>query len=157
MRRNLGAGVALLALGALIMAATASGLSGGTITLKSYDQHLRVTVIGWANNAHSSNEFLTPSAGHRFLAVKLKIVNLASNTYDDSPGNGAILEDTAHRQYHSTFGGPDPSLETVRILPHDWVVGWLTFEIPRTAKPRLFAFTLDSGFADNATGVWHFR
>jgi len=127
------------------------------MTLKSYDQYLRITVLKWVNNARGSSSFDTPSPGKKYLAIKLKITNLSSKIYDDSPTNGAVLQDTQHRNYDTAFGGPEPDLGgSVRILPHDWTVGWITFEIPRTAKPRLFEFTLDSGFADNATGVWRF-
>src|SRR2546423_7758853 len=133
-------------------AATPASSSGRTITLKSYDQHLRITLLGWASSIRGSNAYDTPAAGKKYLAIKLRITNLSGKTYSDSPTNGATLQDTTHRSYDPAFGGPEPSLQgSVRILPHDWEVGWITFEVPKTVRPRLFAYTLNSGFADEAT------
>jgi hypothetical protein len=147
---------------ALLVAGSASGASsastaGHAITLRSYDQYLRVTFLGWKRTRHGSDSFDTPSPGHVYIAVKLKLRNLSRHTYNDSPSNGAVLESTTHRQFDPTIGGPNPTLDGVRIVSHDWVVGWITFEVPRKVRPRLFELTLDSGFADNATGIWHFR
>jgi uncharacterized protein DUF4352 len=147
---------------ALVVAGSASGASsaatgGRTITLRSYDQYLRITVLGWERTRRGSDAYDRPSPGHVYIAVKLRVRNLARRTYNDSLSNGAILESTTHHQFDPTFGGPNPSIDDVRIVSQDWVVGWITFEVPRTVKPRLFELTLDSGFADNATGVWHFR
>jgi Domain of unknown function (DUF4352) len=143
----------------LVPAAATASSSSSTITVKSYDQHLRITLLGWTSSTRGSDAYDTPAAGKKYLAVKLRITNLSSKTYSDAPTNGATLQDTSHRSYDAAFGGPEPSLQgSVRILPHDWEVGWITFEVPMTVKPRLFAYTLDSGFADEATGtgVWRF-
>src|SRR5829696_2008734 len=42
---------------------------------------------------------------------------------------------------------------SIKIAPGSKRAGCLTFEIPKTAKPAVFQFTLDSGFAD-VTGEW---
>jgi hypothetical protein len=44
----------------------------------------------------------------------------------------------------------------VKIAPGSKRAGCLTFEIPKTANPGVFQFTLDSGFADE-TGEWQPR
>src|SRR5262245_15437248 len=106
-------------------AATSASNSGRTATLKSYDQHLRITMLGWMNGARGSSEFDAPAAGKKYVAIKLRITNLSKRTYNDSPANGVKLQDKAHRSYDSTLGGPEPSLSSVRILPHDWEIGWL--------------------------------
>jgi Domain of unknown function (DUF4352) len=139
-------------------AATSASNSGRTVTLKSYDQNLRITMLGWVNGAQGSSEYDTPAAGKKYVSIKLRVTNLSKRTYSDSPSNGVKLQDKGHRSYDSTIAGPEPQLNHVRILPHDWEIGWITFEIPRTAKPRLFSFTLNSGFADGAagTGIWRF-
>lgn len=153
---------AALLLGA-VLAGSALGANSTTTarratTLRSSDQYLRVTFLAWKRTYRGSDSFDRPSPGHVYLAIKLKLRNLSRKTYDDSPTNRAVLESTTHHQFDPTFGGPNPSLQgDVRIVSRDWVVGWITFEVPRRVRPRLFELTLDSGFADNATGIWHFR
>lgn len=144
-----------------IAAASAGSASaaGGTITLKSYDQHLRITVLSWIPRV-AVDEFDQPKLGDKIVGVKLRIANLANVAYDDSLDNGAVISDRLHRSFDSTIivSGPQPSIDDARILPHDYAVGWVFFEIPATASPRLLSITLDSGYADegSATGVWHF-
>ena len=45
---------------------------------------------------------------------------------------------------------------SVKIAPGSKRAGCLTFEMPKSAKPEEFQFTLDSGFADE-TGEWQLR
>ena len=130
---------------------------GRSQTLKSYDQWLRITLLRIKNPAAPTNSYMTPDRGKKFVAVLLRVTNLSSRPYGDSPSNGAELNDTRHVTHDPTIMGIEPDFGGhTRILPHDYALGWITFEVPARTVPRLFAFTLDSGFADT-TAVWKLR
>jgi len=128
---------------------------GDTITLNGYDQGetMAVTVVKVVDPAKSSDPYDRPSRGHRYVAVELRLSNAGTTTYNDSPSNGAALVDTQSHSYQSNFGSVEPDLGSPRIAPGDSRVGYITFEVPKQAKLRLFQFALDSGFAEQ-TGEW---
>jgi Domain of unknown function (DUF4352) len=104
----------------------------------------------------SSDPYFQPDRGKKYVAVKLRITNLARRTYRDSPSNGATIITTAHAGYDSSiFDAVEPGLGSPRIAPRDSRVGWLSFEIPRRAVPWKFQFALDSGFSAGAE--WRLR
>jgi hypothetical protein len=116
---------------------------------------LSVTLLKVTNPAEGE-EFFEPSEGSRYVGVQLRLGNVGSKLYDDSPGNGATLVDTADQQ-HSENGAEikdGPGFEgAVRLQPEDSRQGYLVFEVPDEAQPRLFQFTLDSGFGPQ-TAEW---
>ncbi len=76
--------------------------------------------------------------------------------YEDAPWNGATLVDKLGQQYDTSISGTTagPDLNGgVKIAPGESALGYLTFEVPKTAKFGTFQFTLDSGFADG-TAEW---
>jgi hypothetical protein len=147
---------------ALVVPVAATAASGSTKantnTLRSDDQNLRITITDWMPNARV-DEFNAPGLGKKYVAIKLRVTNLANVAWDDSLENGAELQDTQHRSYDADVVIDDskPTLPD-RIQPHDWATGWIFFEVANTAKPRMLSITLDSGFADeaSATGTWRF-
>jgi hypothetical protein len=129
---------------------------GRSRVLKSYDQYVRVTLLSLRNPASSGDSYVQPDRGKKFVAVKLRITNLARRVYRDAPSNGATIVTTAHVGYDADlFEAVKPGLGTPRVAPRDSRVGWLTFEIPRRAAPWKFQFALDSGFSTGAE--WRLR
>jgi hypothetical protein len=114
-----------------------------------------VTVVRVVDPAPPT-EFSQPQSGSRFVAVQLQLANVGTVNYDDSPGNGAKIVDTTNQQYEEgsgeTTAGPGFG-GSVRLSPEDVRVGFVVFELPSNARPRLFQFVLDSGFAAQ-TGEW---
>lgn len=131
---------------------------GGTIASSGMkdDEKLSVTLVKFADPATSSDKYLQPDSGKRYVAVQLRITNTATTAYSDSPTNGATLIDASGQQYQLTFA--DVTLGQsfngeVRLSPGASALGVMAFEVPTDEKIATFQFTLDSGFADQ-TGQW---
>ncbi|GHJ99745.1 DUF4352 domain-containing protein [Streptomyces sp. NPDC003753] len=131
---------------------------GDTITVKGMEDgsRLDVTVVKVADPAKSSDEFMTPDAGKRYVGVQFRLVNTGTAVYGDSPSNGAQVADTQGQQFESTFAditaGPSMSAD-VKLKPGAKALGWIVFEVPKGSKVATVQFTMDSGFADQ-TGEW---
>lgn len=131
---------------------------GDTITLASGEDGLKleVTVVKAVPSAKPKDEFNVPEPGKRFAAVQIRLKNVGSTTYDDSPGNGAQLIDTEDQQYDEDLNeiALGASIGTsVKLPPGSSRKGYLVFSVPKKAKLSKFQFTLDSGFGPQA-GEW---
>jgi Domain of unknown function (DUF4352) len=113
---------------------------GDAITLEGNNdgELMKVTVMQIVNNAKGQDEYSQPSQGKRFFALRIKLTNVGTAVYDDSPDNGIALIDTQDQQYtNTTYGGLTPDLGGgVKIAPGDARVGWMTFEVPKTARMK---------------------
>ena len=136
-------------------AADAPAKIGSSITLSGMeDLQMKVTVLKVDQQVASSNEYITPDAGNRYVGVKLKLENVGKTAYNDSPTNGAALVDTKDQSFDADYAEvATPALGSPKIAPGDTRVGWITFQVPKKAKLKKFQMTLDSGFADQ-TGEW---
>ena len=131
---------------------------GDTISLKGTGDgsKLDVTVVKVADPAKSSDEFMTPEAGKRYVGVQFRLVNTGSAAYDDSPSNGAQVADSGGQRFESTFADitAGPSMASaVKLQPGGKALGWIVFEVPKGSKAVTVQFTMDSGFAEQ-TGQW---
>jgi hypothetical protein len=115
-----------------------------------------VTVLGTVDPATGLDGY-TPKTGYRFVGVQLRLANVGTQIYDDSPENGALLIDDRGEQHYADlaeitsgdgFGGH------VRMSGEDSRSGYVVFQIAQGAKLRLFQFALDSGFAPSM-GQWN--
>jgi hypothetical protein len=130
---------------------------GDTITLHGYEEgeQMAVTVTRLYDPA-GAEQYFGPRRGRKYVAVDLVLKNTGAKAYNDSPGNGATLLDSADHGYTENLSETTSCQSigfSVRIAPGSKRAGCLTFEIPKNAKPAVFQFTLDSGFADE-TGEW---
>ncbi|MEZ0107262.1 hypothetical protein ABH920_001253 [Catenulispora sp. EB89] len=139
-------------------AAPASAKIGGSIALTGMrgDEKLTVTLVKVADPATSSDQYMQPQSGKRWVAVQIRITNTAATAYSDSPTNGATLVDAQGQRYSSTFG--DTTLGqamdgAVKLAPGASALGVIVYEVPTGEKAATFQFSLDSGFADQ-TGQW---
>jgi hypothetical protein len=132
---------------------------GDTISLRGMDTKADVTVLKVVDKAKGADEFTTPDAGKRFVAVQFRITNTGAKAYSDSPSNGAKVVDTEGQGFDSwiadTTAGPSFPGE-VDLAPGATAKGFITFEVPKAAKLDKVQFALDSGFADQ-TGQWDVR
>ncbi|MFD4528612.1 DUF4352 domain-containing protein [Streptomyces sp. NPDC058470] len=120
-------------------------------------EQLAVTVVKVVDPAGSKNEFSTPEAGTRFVAVQFRLKNTGTAVYDDSPSNGAKVVDAQGQQFDATIedttAGPSfPA--SVTVAPGDTGLGFITFEVPTASKIAKVQFALNSGFSGN-TGQWN--
>jgi hypothetical protein len=129
---------------------------GSSITIKSYDEHLRVSLLAVEDPAEIGYSFDSPS-GYRYVAVSLRIVNLSRDRYNDSPSNGSRLITTNRTAVRITLPGKEPNLDEMAAIPPGGShTGWLTFNVPRRARLSKFRFVLDSGFVPQH-GEWLLR
>lgn len=131
---------------------------GSTLTLvgNTPGQKLDVTVVKVVDPAGAENQYSTPEAGTRYVAVQFRLHNTGTVVYQDSPTNGARLIDQQGQQFRPSpydsaagpgFGG------SVTVIPGDTALGYITFQVPTASTPAKVQFTLDSGFGPS-TGQW---
>lgn len=131
---------------------------GDTINLTGQEEGERVavTVVKVVDPAKPENEFSSPDAGMRFVAVQFRLKNIGTQVVDESPGNGAKIRDTQGQQFNETFAdtaaGPGFG-GSVTLTPGDTALGFLVFEVPTDSKIDRIQFALASGFARNI-GQW---
>jgi hypothetical protein len=143
-----------------------SGLAsvGDAITLHGYEQSLaiEVTVLKVLPNDmtydQSQYAFEAPERGEKYVSVKLRMRNVGSDAYDDSPSNGAVLVDSQDAAWDAGISlyTHKPDIGSPKIAPGDARVGWITFTVPKRTKPTKFQLALESGFSDEA-GEWLLR
>ncbi|AVZ70995.1 hypothetical protein SLUN_00675 [Streptomyces lunaelactis] len=120
-------------------------------------EKLAVTVVRVVDPAGAKNEFSSPEAGMRFVAVQFRLKNTGTAVYKDSPSNGAKVVDTQGQQFDATFeettAGPNfPG--SVTIGPGDTGLGFIIFEVPKASKIAKVQFAMNSGYSTD-TGQWN--
>jgi hypothetical protein len=135
--------------------------AGRTLSLNGTisGERIRVTFLRFVNSAHSKDAFFGPSPGKRYFAAQFRITNTGSAQYVDSPANGARVIDSRGRSYRTTFlvGALREGKvfdAAVRLEAGSTEVGYLTFEIPKSAKVHQVQFAENSGFGQ--VGTWTF-
>ncbi|MFF4651259.1 DUF4352 domain-containing protein [Streptomyces sp. NPDC001380] len=132
---------------------------GDTISLKGMETTADVTVLKVVDRAKGADEFNTPDAGKRFVAVQFRIRNTGRKAYSDSPSNGAKVVDAEGQGFDSwiadTAAGPGFPAD-VHLAPGGTAKGFITFQVPKGARIDKVQFGMDSGFADQ-TGQWDVR
>ncbi|MFD9793317.1 DUF4352 domain-containing protein [Streptomyces sp. NPDC059070] len=135
-----------------------SATVGDTLDLIGNDQgeKLAVAVVRVVDPARARNQFSSPDAGMRFVAVQFRLKNTGTAVYKDSPSNGARVVDTEGQQFAATYAdtsaGPGfPG--SVTLAPGDTGLGFVTFEVATASKVAKVQFALNSGFSAN-TGQW---
>jgi Domain of unknown function (DUF4352) len=118
---------------------------------------MRVTLVQGSDPAPPKDAFFAPGKDARFVALQIRLENVGSVMYSDSPGNGAVIVDADGQQFSESLGAGTTLGPTfgagVRVPPGGSALGYLVFELPKSAKPAVFQFTLDSGFGPE-TGEW---
>ncbi|AZQ74680.1 DUF4352 domain-containing protein [Streptomyces luteoverticillatus] len=130
---------------------------GNTVTIKAKNgAQLAVTLKNFADPAQSDNKFMKPSAGKRWVAAQLEIVNTGKEVYDDSPANGVKVTDEAGQAYTHSIGSTTAGANmpaTVKLSGGQKALGYVVVSMPENAKVKTISFTPDSGFAKE-TAEW---
>ena len=150
----------LLAVPALALAPLGSTDTkvGDTLHLTGFKsgEALDVTVTKVVEPAHPKDSFFKPSAGDHLVAVQFRLKNTGTSAYDDSPSNGATVIDKDGQRFSESFNDSTagPSFPgSVNISPGKAALGFVTFEVPNTARVVTVQFSMDSGFSDDV-GEW---
>lgn len=138
-------------------AAKSAGV-GDAITLRgsSGDLKIAVTPIKIIRNGAPANDLVRPKSGNRLFGVEIAMKNVGTETYDDSPGNGAKVVDSEGQEYETDIFAEIAGahkLQATTMATGDKRKGVLTFEVPKNAKIVRFQLALNSGFA-NQKGLW---
>ncbi|CAL9582949.1 DUF4352 domain-containing protein [Streptomyces sp. enrichment culture] len=150
--------ICLLAVPALALAPGAEGEVGDTLSLKGLQggEELDVTVTKIVDPTRAEDDFLAPDPDERLVAVQFRLENTGSETYSDSPQNGASVVDQDDQRFKAshvpaTAGVELPTGLTVR--PGGKALGYLTFEVPDGSRIVAVEFAMNSGFAKDV-GEW---
>jgi hypothetical protein len=102
---------------------------GSTDNTSGFD----VTLLQYVDQWQSTNQFETPSAGMRYVAVELNIVNTHDEVQPFSTLLGLELIDSLGQRWNIALAGSDlPRLDT-DVAPGSNVRGWQVFEVPADA------------------------
>ncbi|WP_030062028.1 MULTISPECIES: DUF4352 domain-containing protein [Streptomyces] len=131
---------------------------GDTIALKGMDKAntADVTAVKVVDPAQSANEYLTPEAGKRYVAVQFQIKATGTQAYSEAPWGSAKVVDTQGQAYGPSLAETKagPAFQTpTNIAPGESGKGFVTFEVPSDAKLDKVQFALDNGFS-NQVGQW---
>lgn len=113
--------------------------AGDTIELTDHDTHLEVTLVKLVDPAKSTNEYATPAAGKRYVAVQLRIVNVGTKTFTDDPMNGTQAKDADGQVFDADFSPAETAVgqrmdSGLTLAPGDKTLGVMTFEVPAGVK-----------------------
>jgi hypothetical protein len=131
---------------------------GGTATLagERSGEQLQATLLAYKPSL-TVGEYDTPASGMRFIGVILKIKNVGSIPYSDSPSNGAtILTATGHQGKTAIIASgecSEPFASGVKIAPGESQEGCIPFELAEEDAAAKFQWTPASGFGEE-TGEW---
>jgi hypothetical protein len=113
-----------------------SGQIGAAMALNG----VTVTVVTADLNAKSGNDFITPKAGNRFIAVQVLYENTGTDPYAYNPFDWK-LTDSAGFSYDSSFSEIGPQLNSGTIQPGEKARGFITYEAPLSATGLMLRLT----------------
>lgn len=93
-----------------------------------------VTVHAVQDPFTPTNEFETPQAGQRFVAVEATITNTSEEPLPFSTLAGVELIDQLDRPFSIAIAGTDlPQLDAATVAPGEARRGWIVFDVPPDA------------------------
>ena len=102
---------------------------GGSDTTSGFNVTLLQVVDPWTSN----NQFESPDAGNRFVAVELNMVNSTDEIKPFSTLLGLEVIDSLGQRWNPAFAGVDlPQLDG-DVAPGQNIRGWQVFEVPADA------------------------
>lgn len=131
---------------------------GGVATLagERSGESLEVTLLSYKPTI-TVGEYDTPDSGMKYVGIVLKIKNVGTVPYSDSPSNGAtILTASGHQGKTAIIASGECSegfASGVKIAGGESQEGCIPFELPQEDAAAKFQWTPASGFGEE-TGEW---
>ncbi|HEY3959291.1 MAG TPA: DUF4352 domain-containing protein [Solirubrobacteraceae bacterium] len=131
---------------------------GDTATLagERSGERLGVTLLSYRSTI-TVGEYDTPDSGMKYVGVVLKIKNVGTAPYSDSPSNGATILTASGRQGKTTIIASGECSEGfasgVKIAPGESQEGCIPFELPQEDVAAKLQWTPASGFGEE-TAEW---
>lgn len=116
------------------------GSVGETVTHGS----LSLQVHGVEDPYESTDEFLEPPAGKRWLVFDVSITNVSEEEQQVFPGLDFKAKDSAGVEHEATYIGAPNELDSGPLAAHDSERGQVAFEVPEAAS--IVRLTFDPGF-----------
>lgn len=119
---------------------------GDTVELTDHDTHLQVTLVKLVDPVKSTNEYMTPGPGKRYVAVQLRIVNVGSKTFTDDPMTGTQAKDADGQHFDAYYSPLDTTVgqkmdSGLTLAPGEKTLGVITFEVPAEVKLVTLEYT----------------
>lgn len=118
---------------------------------------LAVTLSQVIDPANGADQFTTPDAGKRFIAVNLTIVNKGTAAYSDDANNNVTLIGSDNQSYTSDFDSVSECTNfndgSYTLAAGESTTGCVVFEVPDAVTTSKVQFQTISGFS-NSTGEW---
>ena len=118
---------------------------------------MAVTLVKVYDPATSSNQFLQPDSGKRFVATPITIKNSSSGTISPNILFEGALIDKANQSYNSAVVSSVSECQdfasNLKVASGDSATGCIVFEVPTGNAAAKFQYTPSSGFSSN-TGQW---
>jgi hypothetical protein len=124
---------------------------GDTISANgsSDGEQLAITLVKIVDPASSANQFLTPAAGNRYVAVQFRLKNTGTGSYSDDPDIDVAAIDGAGQQYDASLGATTSAgaklNSNLDIAQGDSVLGFEVFEVPKAQKIVKVQYKLNMG------------
>jgi hypothetical protein len=130
---------------------------GDTIALKDGEGNsVDVTVVQVVDPTSGANQFNTPKAGNRWIAIQWRVTNKGSAVVDRTPNHNSNVIDEQGQQFGSTYGettaGP-AFASSVQIPAGSSRLGFVTYEVPEASKIVDIQFGF-SGADSDQVGQW---
>lgn len=131
---------------------------GDTIDLSGGDEHIQITLVKVVDPAKSTDEYRTPKAGNRFIAVQMRIVNVNSKAYTGDPMARTVAKDADGQVFEADFSPAQtdvgqPMDSGLTLAPGDKALGVLTFEVPSGVKLVTVQYSTHA-FNNGKTAQW---
>lgn len=138
---------------------TFRGKPGDTFTLvgqpgfkKASKEAVKVTVLGTTGPFSGFDV----GAGRKLIGIKLRFEGVGSKRYDDAQPSGQLTVsggETGKPTSLISGSGKSPcDAPSLKLKRGSSVTLCVAFDIPKSAKPKVFEYATSSGFGD--TGIW---
>lgn len=125
---------------------------GQPLAMKTQDTTIEVTPGQLATI--TAGEFEGPSAGNRYVGLRVQIRNTGNTPYDDSVTNGAALIMSDGHKADPTYLSSGPCANSdLQLAPGATGTVCVPFEVSAAATPTAFQLAPDSGFGPEQ-GKW---
>ncbi|MCW3085836.1 MAG: hypothetical protein JWP12_3202 [Bacteroidetes bacterium] len=103
-----------------------------------------IVTLAKSSEYKTNNEYTQPSEGMRFYCINVEYSNPTSDLIlDANPLQWKLYDSEGYAYEMAIADSKEPELKMASINPGNKLKGWITFEIPKDAKPVKVQFQPD--------------
>jgi hypothetical protein len=118
---------------------------------------LAVTLVKVDLHAKSTDGFSTPPSGDVYYAAQVRIKNIGSSAWSDSPSNCMVVKDAKGQTFQpdivSSISSGPMMADPANLAAGDSSLGWIVFDVAKGDTVTQVQFTPLSGMGDD-TAQW---